>query len=124
MIISIILRPKTEVVFVQRITLATALILKDYINSFVKMTGLDSIKINVKWPNDLLVNGKKIAGILAQSILREKEVETLIIGIGLNINEKQSSFPRELQDQVSSLISETGKPINLDRFIAGFISFF
>ena len=124
MLLSLILRPKAEVEYVQRITLATALILKDYIQSFTKRSGLKTPEIDVKWPNDLLINNKKIAGILTQSILKEKEVDALIIGIGLNLNEELSSFPPELQQKATSLIEETGTSFNLNRFISGFLSFF
>ena len=53
---------------------------------FLKSCGLDSVEI--KWPNDILVNKLKIAGILIQNVLKGNSIEASIIGIGLNINQK------------------------------------
>ena len=52
----------------------------------------------IKWPNDVLLNGKKVSGILLESVINEK-MEALIIGIGVNIN--QDKFPEELNNAIS-----------------------
>lgn len=63
---------------------------------------LNGILPGIKWPNDILLNGKKIAGILVELV-----DDTVIIGIGLNLNIR--SFPKELQDIASSVFIETKK---------------
>lgn len=67
-------------------------------------------KIRVKWPNDILVNGKKIAGILIQNNLRGDKLQYVIVGIGINVNEvmKTYSFP------ATSMRSEAGRSYNLN----------
>jgi len=63
---------------------------------------LNGILPGIKWPNDILLNGKKIAGILVEII-----DESVIVGIGLNLNIR--TFPQELQDIASSVFIETKK---------------
>lgn len=61
------------------------------------------LPIVIKWPNDLLVNGRKIAGILVEGV-----AGCLIVGIGINVNIGEEDFPRELRGEASSLFMETG----------------
>jgi BirA family biotin operon repressor/biotin-[acetyl-CoA-carboxylase] ligase len=61
--------------------------------------------VKIKWPNDIYVSDKKIAGILVQNILRGNHIKATVIGIGLNVNEV--SFPSEIPNP-TSLILECG----------------
>ena len=63
-----------------------------------------------KWPNDILVSGKKCCGILSESILTNGFPSSVIIGIGLNVN--QENFSEELQPIATSLFLEAGKSLN------------
>ena len=58
-------------------------------------------RVECKWPNDLLINGRKFCGILLESAWQESKVEYLILGIGMNVNE--DSFPPELRKTATSL---------------------
>lgn len=75
----------------------------------------------IKWPNDIIVNDKKIAGILVESIYSNK-LEALVAGIGININ--QGQFSKDLKNKATSLFIETNteynKNIILDEFIKEF----
>jgi BirA family biotin operon repressor/biotin-[acetyl-CoA-carboxylase] ligase len=71
------------------------------------VTGL---KPQIKWPNDVLINGKKVCGILIENDLQGAEVTT-IIGLGIDINLKPADFP-EIQSTATSLSSETGKEVS------------
>lgn len=75
----------------------------------------------IKWPNDIIVNDKKIAGILVESIYSNK-LEALVAGIGININ--QGQFSNDLKNKATSLFIETNteynKNIILDEFIKEF----
>lgn len=71
----------------------------------------------IKWPNDILVHGRKLCGILIENTIAGSRVQHLIAGIGLNVNETQ--FPPELPDAVS-LYQLTGKHYDLLQG-AGFI---
>ncbi len=66
----------------------------------------------IKWPNDVLLNGKKVSGILLESVIREK-MEALIIGVGVNIN--QDKFPKELNNAIS-LKMVSNKEISVEEF--------
>lgn len=68
------------------------------------------VKITTKWPNDLLINGKKFCGILLEASITVESGDFVIIGIGINVN--QENFPKEIQDYATSLYIETGKIID------------
>ena len=67
------------------------------------------VKCRVKWPNDVLVNGKKVAGILVESRVYGKSLPVYVVGIGLNVNLSQPAFPKELRDSSTSLRAATKK---------------
>ncbi|MFZ5867287.1 MAG: biotin--[acetyl-CoA-carboxylase] ligase [Thermodesulfobacteriota bacterium] len=67
----------------------------------------------LKWPNDVLVDGRKIAGILPEASVKGNTLEFVIIGIGLNVNSRFSDFPIELHDSVTSVLIVTGREWDL-----------
>jgi len=85
--LSLILRPHIEVSRVPAITLVIAL---SVIKAIERTSGLAG---RVKWPNDVLVNGKKVCGILTEMKAQPDMVEFLIAGIGLNVNTPSSKLP-------------------------------
>ncbi len=76
----------------------------------VKRYGIDC---QIKWPNDVYVNGKKLCGILLESVSNEKGIESLVVGIGVNVN--QTEFSNELLREPTSLKLEYGKNINVKK---------
>ena len=68
----------------------------------------------LKWPNDVLVDGRKIAGILPEASLSNREISFVIIGIGLNVNAELVDFPPDLRDSVTSLRLCTGRQWDLE----------
>lgn len=66
--------------------------------------------VSIKWVNDLVLNGKKITGILTEMSVEAESghIEYLIVGIGINVNQKQNDFPDELKDIAGSIFSQTG----------------
>jgi BirA family transcriptional regulator, biotin operon repressor / biotin---[acetyl-CoA-carboxylase] ligase len=76
--------------------------------------------ISIKWPNDMLVNRKKICGILIENVLREGRLNASVIGIGLNVN--QVDFPEELLCAVS-MKQVLGEEIACGTVIDGVCSF-
>lgn len=81
-------------------------------------------KVLIKWPNDLLLNNKKIAGILSELEIDAEGNKQLIIGVGLNINQAQTDFPSEIQHKATSLKQELKEWIQPDLLIARFIEEF
>ncbi|MEO0896032.1 MAG: biotin--[acetyl-CoA-carboxylase] ligase [Bacteroidota bacterium] len=84
----------------------TAVALYDCLRHF-----LPKEEILIKWPNDLLVNKKKIAGILLENQFEGKHLRSSVIGIGLNVN--QADFPEELTTKATSLALLQGKKIDI-----------
>jgi len=66
-------------------------------------------KISVKWPNDVLLNDRKICGILTEMQIRGNRVQSVVLGIGLNLYLEEDDFPQGLVEQATSLLIETGK---------------
>lgn len=79
-------------------------------NSLIDMLEAFSIKAEIKWPNDILIHLHKVAGILIENSITGKTIDQSIIGIGLNINQKQ--FP-EYEFPASSLRLETNREYNI-----------
>ena len=77
-------------------------------HSIEKVSG---IKPQLKWPNDVLINGKKVCGILIESDVRGSKVTYTIIGIGINVNLRLSEFP-ELATTATSLSDELGRSVS------------
>lgn len=73
---------------------------------------LTSLPVKIKWPNDLLVHGKKVAGILS-----EKVAEYVIVGIGVNLNVSPQALPENLRSLATSLKAESGEDIPQVKFI-------
>jgi len=70
-----------------------------------------NLKAKIKWPNDVLVNDKKICGILVESDVRGNKVDYAVIGIGLNVNLKLSEFP-QIAPMATSLSWELGREVS------------
>ncbi len=102
--ISMILRPLISPMESSRLTLLAAVALAE---ALMDSTGLE---IRIKWPNDLLCNGRKVAGILTELSTDMDAVNHVIIGLGLNVNIPRKSFPEDLKEKASSLLVESGRP--------------
>lgn len=103
---SLILRPSFPPQQAPQLTLLTAVAIAEGVR---KVTGLP---VDIKWPNDLLISGKKIAGILIEMQSDPDEIHAVIVGFGLNINQKKEDFPEEIQDRATSLALEGNQSYN------------
>lgn len=101
---SIVLRPRIEMSFLPLITLMAGVAIFDALAEF-------GIKPDIKWVNDILVDEKKISGILAETV--ETPIGLAVV-IGIGINLKSSGFPDEIADIASSVEFETGNRIAAD----------
>lgn len=71
----------------------------------------------IKWPNDLMVNGRKFGGILTECVFNGSRLDRVLIGIGLNVN--QAQFPEPFRDRATSLMLETGgEPLHREWLLA------
>ncbi len=77
---------------------------------------LYQLETDLKWPNDVLINKKKVSGILLESTSRGSSIDKLVIGIGLNVN--QVNFPGEYNLEPTSLKLEAKQNIDRERLLA------
>ena len=66
--------------------------------------------VEIKWPNDVLIEGRKVCGILCEMSVSLEGIEYAMLGVGLNVSTPEEAFPPELRDAACSLVSATGKP--------------
>ena len=78
------------------------------VHSIEAVTGLRS---QIKWPNDVLINGRKVCGILIESSVQANIVDYAVIGIGVNVNLRLSDFP-EIPSTATSLSEELGRDVS------------
>ena len=71
----------------------------------------------IKWPNDVLVNEKKIAGILSETVMNGGNFRGLVLGIGVNLNSDSKSVKQIIDKEVTALNIELNKPVNMDEFL-------
>ncbi|HEX3850214.1 MAG TPA: biotin--[acetyl-CoA-carboxylase] ligase [Polyangiaceae bacterium] len=95
LLFSVLLRPKLELPQTSALTLAIGLALRDAVSQRIAESA------DLKWPNDLLVNGKKLAGILVESQLQGDRLQAVVVGIGLNVASRE--FPSEIAARATSL---------------------
>ena len=100
---TLLLRPKVRPEHVSRLTLLMAMAVS---RGICKITGLQA---GIKWPNDVVVQGKKVCGILTELSMEVDYINYVVIGTGINVN--QESFPEELQSTACSLRQELGQKI-------------
>lgn len=102
---SVLLRPALRPQEVTRLTVVSATALVRAIRS---ETGL---RPEIKWPNDILVHGRKVAGILTELSAELDRVRHVIIGVGVDVNLQPSTLPAEVRKVASSLSAEAGKAV-------------
>ena len=112
---SLCLEPKISVEHISGMTLVMALAVAEAIK---ELTGSEP---QIKWPNDIVVNGKKICGILTELCFQNGK-GIVIIGVGINVNTEE--FPEEIREIASSLKIETGKEICREALIASVMKYF
>lgn len=85
-----------------------------YLADFLRRTC--AIDVQVKWPNDLYVRGKKLGGILTEAKQRDAESFDYIFGVGLNVGLRAEDFPAEIASLATSLVAEGARVKNINQF--------
>lgn len=116
--VSIVLRPKFPPDKAPGLSLATALALADTLSSYCPG------EIKIKWPNDVLLAGRKVAGILTELSAERNEINHVIVGVGINVNHSQTDFPEEIRKQAISLRLVTRKLVNRAELLRDFLARF
>lgn len=108
--LSIILKPKIQPLYAPRITLLAGVSVAKTIRSL----GLQAM---IKWPNDVLINEKKVCGILTEIEAEMDMIDYCVVGIGIDANVDTESFPEDFRESSTSLKKELGKDINRVEFV-------
>lgn len=108
--LSVLLRPEIEPSKIPLLSLLAAVAVAETILGFQ----ISNLKVDIKWPNDVLVNERKISGILIESTSVPNEAPRLIVGIGVNLN--QQEFPSEIHEIATSLRLESGQSFDVASF--------
>jgi BirA family biotin operon repressor/biotin-[acetyl-CoA-carboxylase] ligase len=99
---SVILRPEIDAVLISPLSLVASVAVAELFSHYCPGG------IAVKWPNDVLINGRKACGILAEAKTAGKKALFVILGIGLNINMRREDFQPHLRESATSIREETG----------------
>lgn len=113
---SLLLRPKCMPDKASALTLVMALAVLDAIEE------LQPGSSGIKWPNDIVMSGKKVCGILTEMSVEKNSVCYVVIGVGINAN--QSSFEEEIANTATSIFMELGKEIDRAKLIGRVMHYF
>lgn len=117
---SLILKPQADFCDICRLSAIIHYAAVILARVFKKNFKLDT---NIKWPNDILADGKKIAGILIETVIKGECLQGVIIGVGVNLNMSKEDF-RMINQPATSLNIVSGMKINRDRFLDYFLDEF
>ena len=116
--LSIILNPDVDHSKLPLITLATGVA----VAKTLERIGIENAEI--KWPNDIMINDKKVCGILTEAVAKFNTIENVIIGVGIDANLEIEDFPEELQEGTTTLEKELGRKGNENLLIKMFLEEF
>lgn len=106
---SLILKPELEAEYASMLTLVQAMAVAKAIEEQCEL------KTQIKWPNDVLVNEKKVCGILTEMNMEGIKISSIIIGTGINVN--QDDFPKDISEIATSLKRESGRVCSREKLV-------
>ena len=113
---SLILRPKLRPAEAVKLTFVAGLAVAKALREMF------DLKVETKWPNDVLVNRRKICGILTEMNTTGETVNFVVVGIGVNVNfDVEKAFPEQLRKVATSLENELGQEIRLEELFRGLL---
>lgn len=113
--LSVILRPRLPPAQAPQITLMAAVALAETVGCFIARRPL------IKWPNDILVDGKKLAGILTEAACDAQRIAYVILGIGVNLNYHADAMPETLRRRATSIAQVTMQAVSREAVLARLI---
>lgn len=118
LLFSVLLRPRLRPGEVQLLNLAAGLAVREVLSEYYHLNA------ELKWPNDILINNKKICGILSEAAGEPDKIYYAITGIGLNVNMRSEDIAEEISDKATSMFMESlienKRPLLLTRILAVF----
>lgn len=112
---SLLVRPDVPMHQAGQLTLVAGIALAQSLQTF-------NVPVTIKWPNDILINGRKVAGILTEMQTEADRISSVIIGIGINVHHEQ--FPEGIKDRATSLVRESGRTFRRAEVVATFLNRF
>ena len=117
--LSVVLRPAgVPPIYSPVFTMLSALAVADTVKSISGITPV------IKWPNDVLVGGRKVSGILVQMKADPDKIDHLVVGIGVNLNQDKRDFPQEITVSATSLKACTGVKADRMKFLCRLLETF
>lgn len=114
---TLLLKPQFSPEHASRVTLLMAMAVTSALEEVC-----DGQSVQIKWPNDVVLNGRKVCGILTEMSAEPGYIHHVVIGTGINVN--QSSFPKEIEETAASVFRETGREQPRAKIIARVMFFF
>lgn len=112
---SILLHPQIPVQQAPQLTFLSAVAVAETLEKVCHLS------VEVKWPNDILVNGAKISGLLNEMNAETDQIHFVILGVGVNLNMLEEQFPEAINYPATSVLLETGKPVDRLMFLRTFL---
>ncbi len=109
--LSVILRPAVPVHKAPLITLMGAVAVAAVVREYLK------VPVGIKWPNDVLVSGKKVAGLLTEMSAEPDRIRHIVLGIGVNVNMDVAELPPEVRKISTTLAAVTGKHVDRNKLL-------
>ncbi len=116
--LSLILEPRVSPLLASRLTLTAASAMAEAVEAVCDLSP------QVKWPNDLYLNGRKLAGVLTEMSGEMDIVRYLVLGMGINVNNEAAEFPLALRGQATSIYLATGRHTDRRVLLAAFLRYF
>ena len=107
--LSIILRPTIAVARAPQIGLVVGVAVAEAVGDWAS-------PVTIKWPNDVLIDGRKVAGILTEMDVDGDRIRCVIVGVGVNLNSTAEDFPPDLRDKAVSVCTAGGAPVDRAAF--------
>ncbi|PTK39629.1 biotin--[acetyl-CoA-carboxylase] ligase [Staphylococcus hominis] len=108
---SVVLRPNVSFAMIPKFNLFIALGIRDAIQAFSRD------KVEIKWPNDIYINDKKVCGFLTEMVANADAVEAIICGIGINLNHQEEDFSDMIRHRATSIRLHHSEEINRYQFL-------
>ena len=118
LLFSVLLRPSVTPEEATRLTLVAGVAFQKVLRENFK------IPVTIKWPNDLLIEGLKVGGILTEMETKKDQVDFVVLGLGLNVNSLVSDYPQELQSSLTTLCSYVGNEFDRSQLLASLLNSF
>lgn len=114
---SIIIKPEIEPRDAAKVTQITAA-------SVYRALADMEIQTQIKWPNDIILNDKKVCGILTEMSSEMMQINYMVVGIGINVNLEAEDIPDDIREKATSLKIETGKEVDRKQLVAKVLNYF